>query len=211
MTATATDGTAVLSGLKTGLYLITSPTVTAGGKTYVSSPYLVGVPSMNDEGVYEYDRVVKADKVTVTPAEKFKNSVQKLWSGDTAEARPKSVTLRIYDGTTLYQEVELSAANDWTYAWEGKGDWQIVEDAKSVSGYTYSVAVNQQDGEEDGYIVHQSTYQVTNTKPGESKQPKGHSPQTGDPTSYVLPAVLLATGIVMVAAGLARGRKEDAE
>ena len=213
VTATAKDGTAVLSDLKCGLYLVTSPTITVDGKTYVSSPYLVGVPSMSDQGVYEYDRTVKADKVTVTPAEQFKNRVQKLWSGDTASGRPTSVKVRIYDGTTLYQEVELSAKNDWSFEWEGKGDWKVVEDSSSLAGYTYSVATNQKDAKADnGSVAHQSTFQVTNTKPGDHHEShSGGTAKTGDYTSYLVPAALLAAGLVLVAVGVASRRRKDGE
>lgn len=214
----AADGTARLAGLKPGLYLLTMDTVTANGVTYVSSPYLVSVPALNAEGVWMYDRTVKADKVTTTQAPKFHNRLQKLWSGDTASTRPTSVTMRIYDGTTLYQTVELNAQNDWSYEWDGEGDWSVVEDAASASGYTFSVVTNEEDLDASGAAAtaasaaqtHQTTLTVTNkttTPPGDT--PPAGPPHTGDNTDYTLPAVLVAAGVVLVALGVARGRKSS--
>ena len=81
---------------------------------------------------------------TVTPEpvepEPVSLTVKKVWSGDKAEERPASVTVTLYDGGKAMDKVVLSAANGWTYTWnglDGDGDWSVIETG-IPNGYTPS-------------------------------------------------------------------------
>ncbi|MCF0151633.1 MAG: Cna B-type domain-containing protein, partial [Firmicutes bacterium] len=45
-------------------------------------------------------------------------TVKKLWDDGEGEARPSCVTVQLWDGSSLYDSVELSAENNWTYTWK---------------------------------------------------------------------------------------------
>ena len=220
------DGTAVLKGLPTGLYLVLSPNYPAAdGTTYVSNPYLVGMPSMNDTGAYEYARTVVADKVTTLPSN-TKYRVTKLWKGDTAAVRPKSVTVKIYNGKDDQDpDVQtLSADNNWTYEWTGKGDWIVTEELATDSGYTCTVSkpVTKTETDDSGAESTVAIYTITNTRkpntPGggggshgggsSSKSSGPISTKTGDTTGYLWPVALVLAGGALMVAGMARRREE---
>lgn len=208
--ATASGGTARYQGLEPGMYLLCADVVTVGGSTYTALPNLVIVPRI-DGWTYATDCTVDA-KFEVTPVETPHNSVTKLWRGDTAQGRPASVKVRIYNGTALYREVTLSADNNWTFSWDGSGSWSVRE-VGVPSGYTSTVTVAKAKAGSDKTAG--SAFQVTNSRGGQN--PKGSPksgtsrlPKTGDQTSLVLPAVLLCAGAALVLVGL-RGRRGEGE
>ena len=193
------DGTAVLKGLPTGLYLVLSPNYPAAdGTTYVSNPYLVGMPSMNDTGAYEYDRTVVADKVTTLPSN-TKYRVTKLWKGDTAAVRPKSVTVKIYNGKDDQDpDVQtLSADNNWSYTWKDLPQGYVYQAVETgvPNGYTQAVS---RDGAK---IV------ITNTKKSTSvtSTVSGKLPQTGQ-LWWSVPVLVLAGLACLLAAVWTKSR-----
>lgn len=204
--ATAAGGKASFAGLEPGMYLLTADPATVGGSTYTALPNLVIVPRV-DGSTYATDCHVEA-KFEVRPAETQHNRVTKLWQGDSASTRPQSVQVAIYNGDALYQEVTLDASNNWTFAWDGDGNWSVRE--KDVpAGYTCSVLMTRGDSESgrDGM-----DFTLTNAVPtGKHENPRTPGPisNTGDPTSPVVPAALLCAGGVLVLLGLAGRRREE--
>ena len=168
--AAATNGSATISGLLPGMYLVVADNYTASGKTFFSDPYLIALPAVNKDGTYIYTREVEATKVSSTQDQKFKNVVQKLWK-DGSATRPASVHVRIYDGTKLYTEVDLNQQNNWKYEWEGQGNWSVREDA--VSGYTCAISSSVTTASD----VQTTLFQITNTAPG-NQTPKQKGKQT---------------------------------
>lgn len=204
--ATVAGGKASFAGLEPGMYLLTADPATVGGSTYSALPNLVIVPRV-DGSTYANDCKVDA-KFEVRPVETQHNRVTKLWQGDSASTRPQSVKLAIYNGDVLYQEVTLDASNNWTFVWDGDGNWSVRE--KDVpAGYTCSVLMTRGDSEsgQDGM-----DFTLTNTVPTgthESPRTPGSISNTGDPTSPVVPAVLLCAGGALVLLGLAGRRREE--
>lgn len=210
--AQATDGSATISGLAPGAYLVVASTVTTADTVYLADPTVVVVPVAQPDGSCVYTRAIRADKVTQTHARTFKNRVVKLWAGDDASVRPASVTVQIFDGAELYQEVVLSADNDWTFAWEGAGDWSVRELFDGESAYTATVAASAADDTQSATFS--QVFQVTNRyAPQEDLQPGGaiasggtNAPRTGDALARALPIVVAAVGAALVAVGAARRR-----
>lgn len=206
-------GTATFGKLEPGMYLLCADVATVGEWTYTAVPNLVIVPQL-DEWTYNTQCKV-VGKFERTHATSYHNRVTKLWKGDTASARPKSVTVRIYDGTTLYKEVTLSASNNWSFAWDGKGSWSVRE-VGVPAGYTCSTNMTQAAATS---TAQGCDFTITNTKPGggggshsgSGKTTSGGSnlPRTGDVISYALAAALLCGGVALVYGSL-RGRKQEA-
>lgn len=204
--ATATGGKASFVGLEPGMYLLTAEPATVDGSTYTALPNLVIVPRV-DGSTYATNCQVEA-KFEVRPVETQHNRVTKLWQGDSASTRPQSVQVAIYNGDALYQEVTLDASNNWTFTWDGDGNWSVRE--KGVpAGYTCSVLMTRGDSEsgQDGM-----DFTLTNTVPtGKHENPRtpGSISNTGDPTSPVVPVALLCAGGVLVLVGLAGRCREE--
>lgn len=80
------------------------------------------------------------------PSDPLDLTVKKVWSGDKTKDRPKSVTVTLYNGKTVYDTVTLDASNKWTYTWKDPdvyGNWQVTE-TNIPKGYvpSYSVSGN---------------------------------------------------------------------
>ena len=216
--AVAAGGTARFDALEPGMYLLVADAAVAGGNTYTARPNLVIVPRL-DGWTYATDCKVDA-KFEVTPARTYHNRVTKLWRADKASARPSSVTVAIYNGTTLYMQVKLDASNGWTFAWDGEGTWSVRE-LGVPTGYTSSLNQAQATPTSSNAGVN---FQLTNTgtTPGGGggngsshsggSGSKGGSgvTKTGDPNSVALPAALMCAGAALALAGLWSRRREDA-
>ncbi len=227
--AVASGGAAEITGLEPGLYLLRAATMTVDGTTYTSDPYLVALPQTDEDGAYVYEGTVSADKVTVARVRHHENVVTKVWSGDDPAARPQSVQVQIYDGTTLAAQVELNAENGWTYAWEGEGDWSVREVMDGMDGYASTVGLTLTLADESGAPVPveelaeglagggvvtdtlQTAFTVTNTSrtpvTPSGTTPSGGSggsvPKTGDQTDWLPVGALAALGVCGVALGTA--------
>lgn len=207
-TATVEGGRAYIGNLDAGMYLVIARPATVGDVTYYQQPYLISVPGPDQNGSISNSVSVKAEKVTKTVKKVSANRVQKLWNDQGSSARPSSVSIQIYNGDTLYRQVELNAGNNWTYEWKGTGDWRVCE-ADVPAGYqgTVSKSVN------DNGTQPTLTFHVTNKKSADNggTQPTngggGTLPLTGD-WLPVLAIILIALGAGLVIAAAARRRKD---
>lgn len=74
--------------------------------------------------------------------------VNKVWVGDTAADRPEFITVQLYNGSTLYDTVEVrpDASGNWNYKWSDlpEGEWRV-EEADTPANYSveYTGPVNQ--------------------------------------------------------------------
>lgn len=120
------------------------------------------------------------------PIEDHDVTVVKRWeSGD--QDHPNSVTITLYNGNTAWDQVTLSAANNWRHTWkdlDGEGQWSVVE-TNINGGYVPSYSTS-------GYVV-----TVTNTI---------KLVQTGQ-LSWPIP-VLGGLGMLLIAYGLIAARKK---
>lgn len=146
---TDSSGKLTFSECATGLYLVTWDRHTTGGYTYTPQPFLVSLPGLDadDSWSYTVDAAPKYDRDKVpdgSPDEPdtVNRKVLKVWKdGGSDDARPGSVTVQLLRDGKVYQEVTLSAANNWSHIWndlDAGHTWQVVE--KDVpDGYTVSV------------------------------------------------------------------------
>ncbi|MGN0055997.1 MAG: Cna B-type domain-containing protein, partial [Atopobiaceae bacterium] len=160
----------------------------------------------NTTGSAVYNVVVSAK---MTSRQSQKQRVVKLWKGDSS-SRPESVKVQIMNGTQTYQTVTLDASNNWSYEWQGQGDWSVRE-LGVPSGYSSQVSrVTSGQGADQTTV-----FQVTNsstTPPNGSKSTKKSSQtksgvgKMGDSSSWMAVVVFVA-GAALVAAGLAARRR----
>ncbi|MBR4867866.1 MAG: Cna B-type domain-containing protein [Clostridia bacterium] len=129
-------GTAVFEHLDLGLYLVVP--VFNEGDPYISSPFMINVPS--------YDSATKNFNYNITASPKVFNMdenekdqtyirVSKQWDTTT---HPQKITVVLLRDYLEYATVELNEANNWQYCWENLSQnhlWSVVE--KQVpNGYT---------------------------------------------------------------------------
>ncbi|WP_195985198.1 Cna B-type domain-containing protein [Clostridium sp. D33t1_170424_F3] len=137
----STDNSGQLSfgTLDVGLYLVTAESKTIGKKTYRSAPFLVCLPSLEDD-VWKYDVTVEP-KCTMEShpggGEERPNpdtkevTVLKVWDDEGyQEQRPQKVEVSLLRDGSVHRTVVLSAENYWRYTWSdlsNQYDWTVVE------------------------------------------------------------------------------------
>ena len=196
--ATATtdeNGTAVLTELKTGLYLVSGAVAENEKGTYQFRDFMVYLPTPGEDSFsYDVEAVPKCGKFT--PATAYR--VVKLWKdGGNSEKRPASVEVELREDGILRRTVTLSKENDWTCEWsdpDGKGTWTVAE--KNVpAGYRVSISTNG------------TAFTITNTY---SSAPD--TPDTGDTTPLWLYIVIMCfSGFMLMILGTVgmRGRNHE--
>ena len=194
---TGSDGSFRITGLSTGLYLISGGQYMDEDTVYTPEPMLVSIPGLAADGTWTYDIDVSCkferEDTTDLPVSR---KVQKVWKDDgNEEKRPEDITVQLLENGNVVDTVVLSQKNNWEYTWNGLDSgskWQIAEEGVP-DGYTVATA-------QEGNI-----FVLTNTYPG--KQPPT-LPQTG---MLWWPVPLLAfSGLLLIVAGLVvRHRQRD--
>lgn len=192
---TERNGRFWLTGLSTGLYLVTGGQYVDGNTVYTPEPMLVSIPGLGEDGEWDYsvEASCKFDQED-TEGSSVSRKVQKVWEDDGNEAkRPEEITVQLLENGTVVDTVALNRENNWEYTWndlDGSSKWQIAE-ANVPNGYTVAAT---QEG---------SVFVLTNTYP--HKQPS-KLPQTG---MLWWPVPLLAcAGLVFLITGLIRRRRQ---
>lgn len=191
------DGTARLSGLPVGLYLVTARGLEKDGYVYTVSPFFLAFPERDEQDQWNY--AVSANAKPARNPRRMDYRVIKLWE-DTChlEKRPQSITVWLYcDGEPYGQAVTLPENGHWSHTWEDldvNHSWTVVE--QEITGYKSEVTT-------DG-----TTFLITNTHthPGTSTTPTkpGKLPQTGQ-LWWPVP-VLLCAGLLCLVIGIIRRR-----
>ena len=138
---TNSSGSLTFSNLSEGIYLLFSSDFETADYKYQSQPSIIEL------GGFEDDNVTVKPKITVTPIpkpEKTTYSVRKLWLNESSEnARPASISAKLYKDGKLNKTVTLNASNGWYYEWESDkaSSWRVVE--KSIpSDYTVNYSAS---------------------------------------------------------------------
>lgn len=186
------------SGLKGGMYLLAADNLLAEEKVYRFEPMLVRLPAYGADGEWIYQLNMKP-KVEVLDRGTTELRVVKVWKDGQDENRPDSIQVKLLGDGKLWETVELSALNNWRYAWSALDNalrWQLVE--TQIPGYTVSL-------KQDGQLV-----TITNTKISDT--PTGGDsvlPQTG---LIWWPVPLLAgAGMLVFLLGWLRRRRNEHE
>lgn len=197
--------------LLAGLYLVLGHTHIQGGYIYEATPFMVMLPSLDNEAnCWIYDVTVNpkydVDPIPEEP-ETANIKVLKVWDDDGHEnERPENIVVQLLQDGNIYDTVVLNAGNNWRYTWTGLDSshkWTVVEE--SLEGYTVTVT---QEG---------VTFVVTNTyaknassdpTPSDPTNPDNPSdpklPQTGQ-LWWPIP-IMAAAGMILVIIGLIRRR-----
>lgn len=162
------------------------------------APFMISVPGVGEDGKWIYD-VTAFPKPGMRPAPNTnKLTLVKLWKdGNQTDKRPSKISVDIFKNGDLYKNVELTAAENWSYTWDtdGTSTWTAVE-RNIPSGYT--VTIQSKDG---------NSIQITNTN--ESNPPR--PPQTGDDSHLFFWIIMMfLSGTVLILLGT-QWRKERVE
>ena len=188
------DGKIHFSGLKTGLYFVREAMAENTDGTYIFNQFMVYVPTPQPDGTYDYAVEAKPKCTEFIPKTQY--TVTKLWKDAGKQAaRPKEITVDIYNDGVLLDTQILSASNNWTYTWqvsgEDQGKWTVAE-RDVPDGYKMTV---KQSG---------NAFTITNARPG---KPEG--PNTGDTAAPLMWVLLMCfSGVVLLILSL-RGRRQQ--
>ncbi len=107
------------SSLKPGLYLVVGSQVVKDGKTYKCSPFIVSLPTYDEEFEdWTYDIVAEPKYDVEEPSsEKTERKVLKVWEGDEGIKRPSSITVELLKDSEVFEKVLLTEENDWSHEW----------------------------------------------------------------------------------------------
>ena len=129
--AVSANGSAKITGLDQGIYLLVGTNVKIGSKVYSPAPMIVEV-------------ITNSNGANVDVAAKFVyNSVaykvEKLWKGDDASTHGE-VIVELYKDGVLVDTVRLNESNNWKYTWESDDETAVwsVKEKTVVNNYTVS-------------------------------------------------------------------------
>lgn len=175
-----------MEDLAAGMYLVSAVGVMHDGYRYFFDSTLIALPGLGEDGYWQYE-ISANPKPVVTPPEMpdVEYRVLKLWKGDSAASRPRSIDVEIFRDGVSDHTVTLSAENNWSHSWTAKDDgakWVVVE--RNIPD-EYTVTVD----------ARETTFLLTNTKTPDPTDPPG----TGD-TVNLLPYMLVmcASGSLLV-------------
>ncbi|MBR6791305.1 MAG: Cna B-type domain-containing protein [Oscillospiraceae bacterium] len=163
---TDASGNLQFSDLSHGLYLVAADPHHQDGYVYEAMPFTVQLPYA--AGTWHYDLTLspKYDFAPeIGPDEEPEDptvtrKVLKVWREDDPADRPASIKVQLLRGGKLYDEVELTAKNNWRHTWhdlDTGARWTVTEDVPD--GYTVTVS-------REGI-----TFVITNTKEDEPSVP----------------------------------------
>ena len=213
-----------LTGLQTGIYLITSATLTQWNTLLNFQPLLLDLPMIDeDTGVYAYE-VAAVPKPVRREILKELNVIV-LWKDAGFESkRPDSVTIELYRDGELFDTQKVTAENGWRYTWSELSDDKLQVGAAPSADGEYSDATAQAkdhliNGEHSWYVVERgadgytvtyavrpvnNTFVVINTVKAPAT-PDQTLPQTGQ-LWWPVPLLAIAGVLTMIFAHFA-GRK----
>ncbi len=135
--AVTTDKTYIANfeDLDLGLYLVLGDTTIVGNGKYIPIPFLISVPSLDENKQWKYDvetfaKYIYDDSHKPTP-DYVDRKVIKVWEDAGHEdERPSSIEVQLLRNGKPYSTVELSEKNDWKYRWNNLSadfTWKVVE------------------------------------------------------------------------------------
>lgn len=223
---TDSNGEIALTGLQTGIYLITSATLTQGNTLLNFQPLLLDLPMTDDDtGVYAYEVTAMPKPVRREILKEL--NVIVLWKDAGFESkRPDSVTIELYRDGELFDTQKVTSENGWRFTWSELSDGKLQAGAAPSADGEFSDADAQAkdhliNGEHSWYVVERgtdgyavtyavrpvnNTFVVINTRVASTPDQAAPSlPQTGQlwwPVPF-----LAAAGVLTLVAARFAGRK----
>ena len=133
------EGTAGLSRLAPGIWLMVGEPTQVGEVTHYVDPQLIVLPQKNEAGEDCYDIQLRPKSVPLPSSmEPVERTVVKIWDdGGYASQRPGSITVRLMKDGQVVDRVELSRDNNWQHTWTNlipTANWYVEEAVPQ--GYT---------------------------------------------------------------------------
>ncbi|MCU6736294.1 Cna B-type domain-containing protein [Diplocloster agilis] len=195
-------GILVIPDLPVGLYLLAGGDASDGDYTYSSEPFFLILPTLNDEGVWEYDVTVKPKcyREHNPPERTVSRKVIKVWKEDEGRSRPRQITVQLLCDGSIFDVQTLNAGNNWRYEWknlDAQYEWTVVEEIVPTD---YTVRITREG----------TTFIVTNTYQAEQPPPPPDKPELPQTGMLWWPVFLAAgIGVLSVAVGVFLKRKND--
>lgn len=164
LTKQATSSKVAYTGLKTGLYLITTDNLELNGTTYTYLPYLISLPQGTS-----YDVSIDFTKYSKNSSHEYK--IVKHWI-DNGSKHPDKIYVELYNGSIYIKTIVLDAAHNYAYSWKSEQAMNYSIKEKSVKGYKGIVSSVCNDSKTE--------YIITNTSTDTPK--KNSHVKTGDTT-----------------------------
>ena len=201
------NGRVNFTGLEPGLYLVSGLNDSRNGWTYIFDSALVALPGLDENGYWKYDVTVNSKSEVLPPTdsdEEIELKVLKLWKGDEKKInRPSSIEVEIFRDGKLFETVELSEKNNWSYSWKVKNDgakWAAIE-RNVPKGYSMTLEIRER------------AFVITNTViPENPDVPPVVPPDTGDTSNILLyTALMFVSGAMLLIFGITEKRNRHEE
>ena len=174
---TGQDGVVAFTDLPVGLYY-------AKVDSTVIAPFVLTLPTLKEDGTLLYDSVVfpKSDGDEPDPPAKDTYEILVEWKNDDPENRPDAAKVDIYCDGEWFDQVEITAENDWKYTWEAEEghEWTVVQQDGSSK---YDTKVEQRG----------TQFVITNTL---RVVPPEEAPDTGDVFQAKWPIAVIAVAFL---------------
>lgn len=133
-------GIATQTNMAQGLYLVVGDTLKIGLNSYIVEPFLIALPSLDQEGAWIYN--VNAYPKIVDPEEDvpyYDLLVMKQWVDQGTDAkRPASIQIALLRDGVVYETRTLNATENWRYTWTNLSNqyiWSAIE-TTTLADYT---------------------------------------------------------------------------
>lgn len=137
---TNAQGALTFTGLEDGLYLVWGDVLKKEKTTYIPAAIFFEMRGEDAAVLSAYPKIV----LYTLDEQNINHSVRKVWLNDEEQPwnRSVSITVSRFRDNQFYDDIELSADNDWTYSWEDTADhvWFVYE--KVIPAH-YSVAYHE--------------------------------------------------------------------
>lgn len=124
---TNNSGVLTIKSIETGLYLAVGSKLKIGSVSYFPTPFLIEIGGNSGMDIEAHPKFIV--KKTL-PGETERFMMRKIWANASSEEDiPSSLTVEIYEDGELFDTVELTAEERWTYSWDGSADseWRVKE------------------------------------------------------------------------------------
>lgn len=229
---TDASGGVFFNSMEVGVYLITSDSISYDENyRYDFSPFFVCLPYRDDTDRWNYNLTAypKCTRIDLR-APKVKNRIIKSWIQTEDVTYPKKIVVQIFRNNDFFDEIEMSAAQNWIYEWTVPDDPAVTWSVKEINipqNYTvsYTVLTSGIPASELGTNP-RSVFTITNKHPDTNtpEKPPDEKPpnditnpedvkdwvKTGDVSSIAwLTALLSGSGMITLLLGIRRKINSD--
>ncbi|MCM1133328.1 MAG: hypothetical protein NC340_07625 [Ruminococcus flavefaciens] len=119
-------GVVQFSGLESGLYLAVGNKVKIDSVSYFPTPFLFEING-ESKTINAYPKFIT--KYTL-PGQTDRFTLRKIWANASLVTdKPPALSIQIYEDGDLFDTIQLTEEDNWTYSWEGdaSSEWRVKE------------------------------------------------------------------------------------